>query len=183
MSESELIIRIKKEDNDAFREIITSCYPSVLKYVVSRAGSEQDADDIMQETLIVLLKSLRADKFRGDSKLTTYVIGIARMLWLHTNSRRKKVTSFSVVSYKNMFSYDEDRITERELKEEQFQSMGSAMDKITEECRKMLQLYYYRKTKLKDIAAEMGYTYQFAKVKKNRCMNSLRGFIENTTKE
>ena len=52
-------------------------YPMVKKLVVEKGGTKEDAEDVFQETLIVLIEKKRNKEFNLTSKESTYVYGIA----------------------------------------------------------------------------------------------------------
>ena len=53
-------------------------------------GSIEDAKDAFQNSLIILMKKIRGNKFMGDSKLSTFFIGIVKNVWLRMYRENKK---------------------------------------------------------------------------------------------
>lgn len=60
--------------------------------VLNNAGSENDAEDIFQEALIIVFKKLKDEpKFTLDAAFSTYIYSIARLLWLAHLKKVKKI--------------------------------------------------------------------------------------------
>lgn len=78
--------------SEAFRQAYESAYPIVASMVRQNSGSSDDAQDLFQETLIVLVEKLQ----RGDLKIydnvsvNTFIGGIARRQWLKVLEKRGK---------------------------------------------------------------------------------------------
>ena len=75
MSEKELIARAQAGDFDAFVELVDIHKTKVYGMIRKLAGNEQDAEDIMQETLLRAIDKI--DQFRGESSFGTWLYTIA----------------------------------------------------------------------------------------------------------
>jgi len=75
-AESALIKKLIQGDAHAIQTLVTSYTDDVYRFVFNQVGGiEQDAEDIVQETFIAALKSIR--RFQGKSKLRTWLFSIA----------------------------------------------------------------------------------------------------------
>ena len=71
-------------DMEAGLKILYRSYFSYLKnHILANSGSEQDAEDMFQEVIIAFVNSVRANKFRGDSSIKTFLFALNRNLWLN----------------------------------------------------------------------------------------------------
>lgn len=64
---------------------------AVYRYLLSLGCSEADAEDITQETFVKAL--LNIDSFRGESRLSVWLCGIARNTWYTWLKRKKRELS------------------------------------------------------------------------------------------
>jgi RNA polymerase sigma-70 factor (ECF subfamily) len=71
-----LLAAVRSGDEQAVAELVERHAPSVLRFGVQLCGDEQQARDVMQETLLAAARGLRA--YRGESRLTTWLYTIAR---------------------------------------------------------------------------------------------------------
>jgi RNA polymerase sigma-70 factor (ECF subfamily) len=75
MTDSELIDRVKSGDQKAFKLVFDKYHAKVFNTCIGFLHNKSDADDITQDVFIEVYKSL--NKFRGDSKLSTWIYRIA----------------------------------------------------------------------------------------------------------
>jgi RNA polymerase sigma-70 factor (ECF subfamily) len=73
-SDTELVAKIRLGDQSAFQELVRRHADSLLGMAYSLVGSRSDAEDVVQETLIVALR--RIGSFEGRSAVGTWLRGI-----------------------------------------------------------------------------------------------------------
>ncbi len=61
---------------------------SVYRFLYAKTGSAELAEELTQETFYQAVKCI--DRFDGSSKITTFLFGIAKNVWLNEYRRRKK---------------------------------------------------------------------------------------------
>ncbi len=74
-SEAELIERVLRGDEEAFRELVRPCEHAVFMATKVILNNEADAEDAAQEAVVKAFTNLA--KFRGDSKFSTWLVRIA----------------------------------------------------------------------------------------------------------
>ena len=75
LGERRLIRRLKARDESAFREMVRTYQDQVYNLVFRMLGNHEEAEDLSQDVFVTVFKSI--DKFRGDSKLSTWLYRIA----------------------------------------------------------------------------------------------------------
>jgi len=70
-----LMLRIARGDEGAFRQLQERYSPIVRTFLAKRAFAGVSADDLLQEVLIRAWRN--AARFRGESRVKTYLLGIA----------------------------------------------------------------------------------------------------------
>ena len=75
VSQAELIERVLRGDEEAFRELVRPCEHAVFVATQVILNNEADAEDAAQEAVLKAFTNLA--KFRGDSKFCTWLIRIA----------------------------------------------------------------------------------------------------------
>ena len=84
MGETELLTRARRGDRDAFDAAMTRHQRELLVHCYRMLGSLQDAEDVLQETMLAAWRGL--DEFEGRSSLRTWLYRIATNRCL--NARR-----------------------------------------------------------------------------------------------
>src|SRR4249919_570238 len=72
----------------AIKYLYRNNYLLTAAYIRQNNGSEQDAEDIFQEVILVFIEIVKQDKFRGESSISTFLYSITRNIWL--NELKKK---------------------------------------------------------------------------------------------
>jgi len=91
----ELLTRIRRGDADAFEELARGCSPRLFRLALRLTGRVEDAEDLVQQTLVRALPALR--RFEGRSRLSTYLVRALVNLWknrLRSRSRSPIVAWF-----------------------------------------------------------------------------------------
>jgi RNA polymerase sigma-70 factor (ECF subfamily) len=94
--DAELVAACVAGDMVAQRALFRREYPRVNATVYRLVGSARDADDLVQETFIAVFRGLA--RFRGDSKLATWIDRIAvRVVFHHIRARGKTPVPLDVI--------------------------------------------------------------------------------------
>ena len=75
----ELLDRIRRGDADAFEHVAREHAPRLFRLAYRLTGRREDAEDLVQETLVRTLPKLR--RFEGRAKLSTYLVRALTNLW------------------------------------------------------------------------------------------------------
>jgi RNA polymerase sigma-70 factor, ECF subfamily len=124
-------------DRSAERMLFRREYPRVNATVFRLLGSSRDADDLVQETFIAVFRAL--PKFRGESKLSTWIDRIAvRVVFAHIAARKRLPIPLEVVPE------IEDRaagLGERAHAREGLRRLYEALGRLKPEARTAFALY------------------------------------------
>ena len=166
-----------------FNEVIRSIYRqyagTVIAYVVTHGGSEQDGEDIFQETVVSFIDLVKSGKYRGDARIKTFMISVARNIWLNEMKKKKSLDNRGRVFEINR-GQEETDITENFYQREIKQQLQSLMDQLGESCKTILTLFYYENLSFKEIVEKMQYENdQVARNKKYKCMKELTDLIRD----
>jgi RNA polymerase sigma-70 factor (ECF subfamily) len=75
-SDEELLVAIRQGDRSALEELLAAHEPQIYRFGLRMCGSEEDAREVLQETLLAAFRHLGG--FRGDAQLSTWLYQIAR---------------------------------------------------------------------------------------------------------
>lgn len=95
MTELELIGLLKKGDEVAFKEIVSTWQDMVYNTVIGILQNEEDAEDVAQEVFVQVFESISS--FKGESKLSTWLYRIAVTKSLDHLRRKKRKKRFAFV--------------------------------------------------------------------------------------
>jgi RNA polymerase sigma factor (sigma-70 family) len=176
----DLLIRIRRGENGAIEEIYRLAYPSCQSFVLNNNGTVEDAKDVFQESLIVLMEYLDKGDFELSCKLQTFIYSIFRRLWLKQLKKSGRLPVELYESEKEYINIEEDQISYKKEQEQKHIHINKVFASFKEDCRKVLTAYYYNNASLSEIAQMMGYTDNFIKIKKGRCMDALKKAVKES---
>ena len=136
-SELELLQGLKVQNEKAIYDVYTSYYPSVEKYVLMNSGSEQDAEDVFQDAVMVLLDYVRKENFNLTCSIKTLVFAIARRLWLKQlryRSRNETLVEIEVEQKDFLTHWEEVEKSERK-----YNSIPQVLSRISVHCSGLLK--------------------------------------------
>jgi RNA polymerase sigma-70 factor (ECF subfamily) len=84
----ELLQRIRNGDPDAFEAVAREHAPRLYRLALKLTGRVEDAEDLVQETLVKALPALR--KFEGRARLSTYLVRALGNLWKNRLRAKKR---------------------------------------------------------------------------------------------
>lgn len=171
MKDQQIIKFLKAGNYRKASEKLYTYFPVIKKLILRNNGSKQDAEDVYQEALIILMNKLQDPEFKLTSSLNTYVYSVCRFLW---NDELKKKNKRIEVEIKGNESFlEEDLIP---TKDERDQKLAErAFDQLGEKCKDLLGLFYFKKMNLKDIATKLGFgSEKVAKNQKYRCLEKAK---------
>ena len=105
MDESVLIKALREGSESAYQQLVDLYQDKVYNTVLGFLHSPEDAEDIAQEVFIEIFSAI--GKFRGESKLSTWIYRIAvnkSLAYIRKQKRQKRFAFFS-----NIFEVSENR--------------------------------------------------------------------------
>ena len=140
-----LLARVARSDQDAFHALYVCHAERVLRYAISILRNRHLAEEVLQETMVAVWKTAKA--FQGRSKVSTWILGIARNQAYNLLRREKR--GQRLPEEKNHPVNPADN-AELEVQIEQ------AMETLSESHREILHLVYYEDLTLRETAAVLG---------------------------
>jgi RNA polymerase sigma factor (sigma-70 family) len=172
----ELIQRIKTNDRTVLGELFLRYQRMIGGYVLKNGGDENDAEDILQETIILLWQKVNSDELQLTVKLGTYLLAIAKNKWLAELRKRKKISPQDLDE--NITNGNPSSLEEL-VTEEKIEYIRSGLDMLQPICKKLLLLYYFEEKNMKEIAKILNLANaDVAKSKKYQCKKSLEELLK-----
>lgn len=142
------------------RKVYDEYAKSVYRFLLSLTGSEDLAEELLQETFYQALQHI--NKFEGKCSLYTWLCQIGKNAW-YKECRRKK--RFSDENLDDLVLVSKEPSVESQIIEKlDYAKMRKAIFKLEEPYRDVLILHIYGNIKLSEIAAIYGKSESWAKV-------------------
>ena len=174
-TEQDYINALLQGDMKGLDLIYSKFLPSVTRFIMTKGGNAEDAQDIFQDALLILFEKTRKGDFQIEKKFYSYLMVICRNLWGNRLQRKsfREVTLPEQVKLKA-----DDDILSLILKEEEEKLFWSAFEKLGKDCQKILKLFF-QKVKMEKIKEVMGFgSVGYTKKRKHQCKGKLVEFVK-----
>lgn len=173
MKDSEIIKRIKQGDESALDYLYKKNYKMMTRMVLNNNGTEEEAKDIYQESVIIFWQKAMKPDFVLTSKISTFIYSICQNLWRKELERKARLSS-EMKDGKQYNTFD---------KEEREAIVHKCINSLGDTCSKVLMFYYFDGMSMNDIAKKMGFANSdTAKTKKYKCKKELDALIKSKYK-
>ncbi len=179
-SDARLLDGIRRGDESSLVTLYEVHRRPITAHVMRNNGTQDDADDVFQEALIILWERVRSGKYEHTAALGTFLYATARNLWLRRLALARRERPLDANS--DCTSSDDPSPLEDLVANETTTAVRDALDKLGEPCRSLLVLFYWEEASMDEIARQLGMANAAtAKSKKYQCKEQLKRLIGRTT--
>lgn len=173
MDDNRTLTGLRARDNAAYNLLYTFYYPSIEAFVRKNSGTPDDAKDVFQETIIVLLDKVPKRDFVLTSSMKTYIMAVASNIWLKRLREARRVTRLDIdLELEDMTPSEWE---EKEAAYSQRNVVQRIFDKMTRHCVIFLTRTFISGASREKLMEEMGYknTHTFDN-QKYKCLEQAR---------
>ena len=166
----------KSNSESAFGLLYEKYFPKVKRYILNNRGRIEDAEDIFQDSVLILYEKLFAENFNTYTCLGNYISGIAKNLWLKKLNNR----SFHIEIHENFFKENEEEINQAiEDEVNYWVKLEDYLKKISEHCQSLINDIFYKSKNISEIQSKYNYTTKHnAQNQKHKCIEQIRKIKE-----
>jgi len=143
LDEVELIKMVAQKDEKAFSTFFYLYKNRLFYYFYKVLEDQEDAEDLTVETFLRIYK--KADSYRGESKVSSWIFGIARRVYLEHIKQKKH-------SIKTLEMYESDAVDDTPPINADVELVKKAIDKLSPQDREILFLAYYEELPYEEIS-------------------------------
>src|SRR5882757_7097092 len=172
------LIGLLHNDNQVVEEIYRKFTPSIKNYILHNQGSEADAADIFQESLVDLYNQAKYKGLQLTCPFEPFLLLVCKRKWLNEIKKRghhpvTKSTDDVSDPGEDVFAAAEQAVREEDKARVFLQQFG----RLGEKCREILRLSLTGDRQEK-IAEALGVTYGYLRKKKAECMATLLSYVQ-----
>jgi RNA polymerase sigma factor (sigma-70 family) len=175
----EIIQGFRLNDENVLKRFYQKVYPKAKLFVLQNSGNEEQAKDIFQESFIACWRNIKDDKVEHHENIEAYLFKITKNKWID-HLRSAKFRNTVSINGLNEFAQNFESETDHDELESQRNMIQEALQQIDENCRTILNLYYFKRLSMKEISKHFGIDPASARNKKYRCMENLRSLTLKT---
>lgn len=178
--DARLLDRLRKGDEEVLVEFYEENRAVITAHVLRNSGSQEDADDMLQEAVVILWERVRSGRYEHTAKTSTFLYAVVRNLWSRRLARKRRELTGDT---------DPDDLAdpggsplESLMETEQAGEVQQALSRIGEPCRTLLLLFYWEERSMEEIATRLGFANaDTAKAKKYQCKKALERALKEVT--
>jgi RNA polymerase sigma factor (sigma-70 family) len=164
-------------NSDVLNLIYQNFEPRIKEYVTRKGGRSEDAQDIFQEALIIILQKAKKIEFELRSSFYSFLFGICRNLWLQKiipeTAKKAKIPS---IDTEVTIGY-----IEKEMTTKRYNLYKECLQKLSDNNRLILELAAQDFSN-KEIAEKMGIeSHGYIRIKKMRAKKELMELIQRNS--
>ena len=175
-SDQHLWSAVIRGDKSAFEQLVTRHQASVLAVAFAVCGDFASSQDIAQETFWAAWNS--RDKLRDAKRLGRWLRGISRNLarnWRRSNLRKSKTERIDGTFHEPKSPTIDP--TDQIIFEEESAAIWTSLDKLPDNYRKVLRLYYDDGHSIEEVALKLGINSATARQRLFRGREMLRSHV------
>ncbi len=180
VNHQQLLLALQQPNIDQpVAELYRQFHPSVLAMVIAQGGTEEDANDVFQDSMLSFVQTVKAGKFRGESSIKTFFISIARHLWMNElRSRQRRQQRHE--NY--MQTSDHWQAPPAGSVVCQSKGIETVFEHIGEVCRQLLLGFYFEKKSMRQLLEAFNYdNEQVLRNKKSKCLKKAKELLASDT--
>ncbi|MCB0513724.1 MAG: sigma-70 family RNA polymerase sigma factor [Bacteroidetes bacterium] len=168
------LIEQLKYGNDLFiKQFYNDNREKFINYFLKRGLNKDEALDMYQDAVIILFEKAKQNKLNDiKCSVSTYLFGIGKFIFLKI---KKKKHTLAIAADFEMID-TENILLDNEIKHN---ILMNNFELLGEQCKKVLQLFYFEEKKLDEIQIILDYSNkEVLKSQKSRCLKQLKELIQ-----
>lgn len=146
------LARVTRGDETALEELYRAFAPAVLAFVLGRVESREVAEEVAGDTWLGCWRSAAA--FRGDSRVLTWLLGIAKRQ-AYVRTRRARLAECTLDDSLEMLVDDARNPSDLALEAAGMEELLAALDALPPELAETVRLAWLHELPYAEIAAVM----------------------------
>ena len=172
-TDQEIIQGIKSGESFAVKFLVRDFLPVIRYFISKNNGNDEDAKDIFQDALYIIIEKVYNNDLVLHGTLSTYLFAICKNLWLMALDKQKAAKNYELRRSSGHQDHDFTETVDRVFYENIFRQCFDEMDEVSQKILKM----YWMEISPSEIARKLGYTYGYVRKKKSECMKELKNRI------
>lgn len=155
--------------------------PKVKNYIRTNSGDDDDAQDIIQEVLIIMYNQAKTNGLKLTCPFDAYFFLLCKRRWL--NELKKQSNKEVTISDDNVYIDESAQymVLQTEVFDEKQSLFDEMFQKLGEKCQELLKLSFVTKT-MEEVAEKLNVTYGYVRKKKSLCTGQLTEMIQQSNR-
>ena len=170
---------IANNDSAVIQTIYKKFVPKVVNYIMNNSGDKDQAQDVIQEVMILLFNQAKSNALKLTCPFDAYFFLLCKRKWLN---ELKKTSNKGVTINEDAASINEsahELVEQAETFDEKQQLFDAMFLKLGDKCQELLKLSFAIKS-MEEVAEKLNVTYGYVRKKKSLCIGQLTQWIQES---
>lgn len=160
------------DSNTAFGILYQQYFVFTKRFILNNKGGLEDAEDVFQDSLLLLYEKLHRDNFEVYTCLGNYIVGISKNLWL----KKLKNRSFYIEFPDTYFIEHQEEINLAIENEKYYwEKLTGYLQSISAHCQNLIHDIFIRNKSIEEIQDKYQYSSKHnAQNQKYKCVEQIR---------
>ncbi len=155
-SHIEILNRLKQRDRTAIKAIYKAYFDDCARVVYKHGGTKEDAREVFQQTMFSLVMKLENENFMIKSNLKGYLMQSCFNIWIKAKQHnRKYMPTEKIPATAQAIDTTKEDLEQIREKEKDYLKLYACLKPLSPECRKLLELSFFKKKTDEEIASSM----------------------------
>jgi RNA polymerase sigma-70 factor (ECF subfamily) len=186
LSDSELIALYVQGNENVLEELLNRHRDKIFGFIYSKVHNQELTEDLFQDTLFKIVRSLKNGKYVEDGKFLSWVIRIAHNIIIDYYRKKNKMKNIYESEDFSLFDILPDHSLDAEnqmIRKQMIQKIRIIIEKLPLEQKEVLKMRIYEELSFQEIAEQTGVSINTALGRMRYALINIRKIIsENNIK-
>ena len=179
-SDHKYIEALVKNDTRILNELYQKYSGKIVSFIIKNNGDYDDAQDVIQETLITIFNQAKERDFVLTCPFDAYFYLLCKRKWLN-KLNKKGIDKVTIIEEITSISDEQENIANETLIfEEKTSLMMQKLQELGGKCKEIIEMAFKIK-KMEEVAKKLGVSYGYARKKKSECIGKLTKMIQSSS--
>lgn len=172
-TDTEIIEAIRTgKSNNVLHYLYININPKIKAWIKQNNGSDDEAQDIFQDSVIAFYKFVSDNKFEYGKSVEGFLFTVAKNKWINRAKKMNQQTTYEAKHESNHYVANE--YIDFKIKTEQEEKINKVLSQLGERCKELLTYSIFNKLSMEEISQKMGFSNaDTAKTKNYKCKQRL----------
>ena len=174
-TDREIIECLRNRQSYVVRYLSERYMPMIRLMVHQMGGTKEDAKDIFQDGLIIILEKIDNKNFTLTCKFRTYLYCVCENMWKEVLDKRKAAANYFTRRKEPENDKDFSEVIDHKMYEKIFRDVFETLDIVSKNILKL----YWQEMSHQEIAGKLGYSNGYVRKKKCEAQSELIVKVKN----